>query len=332
MIGLPNLLLKRFFISLLTLLLISIVIFFAVELRPGDYAEAFLMRWALPETVAQYREILGLDQPSYVRYFQWLGGVLVGDFGRSYANDQPVMALIWPRFKDTLFLASYAAVVAIPLSIFLGFVTVLYRNRFLDRAVNTVALVAVSLPEFFLAYILISVLAVGFFDGDGYMLGGLFPPIAVVNEDLTFLQRIHVTALPAMTLVLVILAHTMRMTRATVIAVLSSPYIEMAELKGLRRRRIIWRHAFPNALGPIFNVIAFNLAYLITGVVIVEVVFVYPGLGSLLVDTVSMRNVPVVQGACLIFAVVFVGLNFLADFLSIVTNPKLLYPIERRKD
>ena len=151
MIGLPNLLLKRFFISLLTLLLISIVIFFAVELRPGDYAEAFLMRWALPETVAQYREILGLDQPSYVRYFQWLGGVLVGDFGRSYANDQPVMALIWPRFKDTLFLASYAAVVAIPLSIFLGFVTVLYRNRFLDRAVNTVALVAVSLPEFFFA-------------------------------------------------------------------------------------------------------------------------------------------------------------------------------------
>jgi peptide/nickel transport system permease protein len=324
--GLLNLVLKRILLGLLTLFLVTLVVFFAVELRPGDYAEAFLMRWALPDTVAKYREILGLDQPAILRFFQWLGRAMSGDLGRSYANGTPVFEMIWPRFKDTAFLAFYAATLAFPLSVVLGLITVLFRNTLFDRSLSAVALLAVSLPEFFMAYVLIALLSVGLWNGSEMILGGWFPPIAIINDDLSFIGRLYVTTLPAITLTLVILAHTMRMTRATVISVLASPYIEMAHLKGLRRSRIIWKHAFPNALAPIFNVVAVNLAYLITGVVIIEVVFVYPGLATLLVDSVSMRNIPVVQGSCLLFAVVYVVLNLVADLASMLTNPVLRFP------
>jgi peptide/nickel transport system permease protein len=228
-----------------------------------------------------------------------------------------VVSLIAPRLKNTLFLASFAAVVAVPLSLALGMLAALYRNSIFDRLVNLVTLTSISVPEFFIAYILMLFLAVRF---------PIFYSLANVSADTPLLERIARCALPALTLVLVIVAHMMRMTRAAIINLLASPYIETARLKGVTPGRIIFRHALPNAWAPIATVIAINLAYLIVGVVVVEVVFVYPGIGQLMVDSVSARDIPVVQACALVFAVTYILLNLLADIVSIVTNPRLLRP------
>ena len=221
------------------------------------------------------------------------------------------------RLWNTLFLAAIAAAISVPLAIFLGVLAALYRNSFFDRAINVVTLGSISIPEFFIAYILILFLAVNL---------GLFPSISNVSADLGFWDRVYRCALPAFTLTLVVVAHMMRMTRAAIINLMASPYIEMARLKGLKPGRIIIKHALPNALAPIINVVAINLAYLVVGVVVVEVVFVYPGLGQLLVDSVSKRDIPVVQACSLAFAVTYILLNLMADVLSILSNPRLLHP------
>ena len=306
---------KRVATGLVTLFFISIVIFGAVELLPGDLAEELLGKDATPATLAAYRDKLGLDRPPVERYLSWLGGTVQGDFGTSLANDLPISQLISTRLDNTLFLAAFAALIAVPLSISLGVLAALYRNSLYDRAVNIVTLTSISFPEFFLAYILIFYLAQN----------GLFPSISNVTSEMDLGTRLFRSFLPALTLTLVITAHMMRMTRAAIINLMASPYIEMARLKGMRPARIIVRHAVPNALAPIINVVALNLAYLITGVVVVEVVFVYPGLGQLMVDSVSRRDVTVVQACALIFAVVYVGLNLLADVLSTLSNPRLMH-------
>jgi len=210
-----------------------------------------------------------------------------------------------------------SAVIAIPLAVSLGILAALYRGGFYDRAVNVVTLSSISFPEFFVAYILIIVLAQNL---------GLFPAISNISSDLGFWEKVYRSALPALTLTLVCVAHMMRMTRAAIINLLASPYIEMARLKGLRPGRIILKHALPNALAPIINVVVLNLAYLVVGVVLVEVVFVYPGLGQLFVDSVRSRDIPVVQACSLIFAMTYILLNLLADVLSIMSNPRLLHP------
>jgi peptide/nickel transport system permease protein len=207
--------------------------------------------------------------------------------------------------------------IAIPVALILGILAALYRNSLYDRAVNIFTLTSISFPEFFIAYILILFFAIKL---------GWFPGISNISKELAFIDKLYRTLLPAASLTLVVVAHMMRMTRTSIISLLSSPYIEMAQLKGIKPLRIITRHALPNALAPIVNVIAINLAYLVVGVVIVEVVFVYPGLGQLLVDSVSKRDVPVVQACSMIFASVYILLNLSADIISIVTNPRLLYP------
>jgi peptide/nickel transport system permease protein len=206
---------------------------------------------------------------------------------------------------------------SVPVALILGVLAALYRNSIFDRVVNAVTLSSISFPEFFVAYILILFLAVNW---------GWFPSISNVSEDLDFWSRVYRTSLPALTLTLVVIAHMMRMTRAAIINLLASPYIEMAMLKGISRSRIITHHALPNALAPIINVIVINLAYLVVGVVIVEVVFVYPGLGQLFVDSVIKRDIPVVQASCLIFAATYILLNLTADVLSILSNPRLMHP------
>ncbi len=308
---------QRLALGLLTLFVVSLIIFLAVELLPGDLAEAILGQSATPETVAAFRRELRLDLPMHERYFEWLFGILQGDMGRSLANQREISELIGGRLANTLFLALIAAVIAVPLALTLGILAALYRNSFYDRAVNIVTLSSISFPEFFIAYILILFLAVQW---------GWFPSISNVSDDLGFWERVYRSALPALTLTLVVVAHMMRMTRAAIINLLASPYIEMANLKGLTSMRIIVKHALPNALAPIINVVAINLAYLVVGVVIVEVVFVYPGLGQLLVDSVSKRDIPVVQAASLIFASAYILLNLTADVLSIMTNPRLMHP------
>lgn len=308
---------KRLGLGLVTLLIVSIIIFGAVEMLPGDLAQAVLGQAATPETVEAMRKELGLDRPAPVRYLDWLKGAITGDFGTSLANKRPVAEQIAPRFANTLFLAMYAAVIAIPLSIGLGVLAALYRNSVFDRVANVATLTSISSPEFFVGYILVLFLAV---------LNPLFPSISNLSEDMTLADKLERTFLPALTLVLVVTAHMMRMTRAAIINLLASPYIEMARLKGVPNWRVITHHALPNAWAPVINVVALNLAYLITGVVLVEVVFIYPGIGQLLVDSVTKRDFPVVQASCLIFASTYVILNLLADVGAILTNPRLRHP------
>lgn len=308
---------QRLGLGLITLFVVSLIIFLGIELLPGDLTEAILGQSATPETVAAFRRELGLDLPPHTRYIEWLGGVLQGDFGKSLASQREISELIGVRFANTLFLAAVAAIISVPLAVTLGVLAALYRNTLYDRAVNVVTLSSISFPEFFVAYILILFLAVN---------AGLFPSISNVSWELPFWDRVYRVILPALTLTLVVVAHMMRMTRASIINLLASPYIEMANLKGISRARIIVYHALPNALAPIINVIVINLAYLVVGVVIVEVVFVYPGLGQLFVDSVIKRDVPVVQASCLIFAATYILLNLTADVLSIVSNPRLLHP------
>ena len=308
---------QRFALGLLTLFIVSLVIASIVELLPGDITQAILGQSATPETVEAFRRELGIDRPVHERYIEWLRGMVTGDMGKSLANKREISELVGTRLSNTLFLGGFAAAIAVPLSLILGLLAALYRNSIFDRGINLFTLTSISFPEFFVAYILILLFAVK---------TGWFPGISNVSKDLPLGDKLFRTLLPAATLTLVVVAHMMRMTRAAIINLLSSDYIEMAHLKGIRPMRVIFYHALPNAWGPIVNVIALNLAYLVVGVVIVEVVFVYPGLGQLLVDSVSKRDVPVVQACSMIFAGVYILLNLLADIVSIVTNPRLLHP------
>lgn len=310
-------LIRRLGLGLLTLFIVSIVIFAAVEMLPGNFAQLILGQSATPDAVAAIEHQLGLDQPAYIRYLHWLGGALQGDFGVSLGNDRPIAGQMSLRFANTLFLALVAACIAVPLAVTIGVLAALWRNSWFDRVANVATLTSISSPEFFLAYVLMLFLAV--------MLP-IFPSISTVREGMPFFERLDMTLLPALTLTLVVTAHMMRMTRASIINLLASPYIEMARLKGLKPLRIITRHALPNALAPIINVIAINLAYLITGVVVVEVVFIYPGIGNWFVDAVKTRDIPVVQACCLVFAAAYILLNLTADVLSILTNPRLRNP------
>lgn len=314
---LVRLILRRLGLGLLTLFVVSVLIFFAVELLPGDIAEAVLGQGATEETVAAMREQLGLDRPAPIRYFEWLGGAVQGDFGVSLVSGERVSQAIADRLANTLFLAAYAAAIAVPISILLGVIVALLRNSLFDRVANVLTLTSISSPEFFLGYILILFFAVR---------TSMFPAISSLSGDMSLPELLHRTFLPALTLVLVVTAHMMRMTRAAIINLLASPYIEMARLKGSPPWKVIVKHALPNAWAPIINVVALNLAYLITGVVLVEVVFVYPGIGQLLVDAVAKRDFPIVQACCLIFAATFILLNLAADVGAILTNPRLRHP------
>ncbi len=312
-----KLVMKRLGLGLVTLLVVSILIFFAVELLPGDIAQAVLGQGATEETVATLRERMGLNDPAIVRYLDWLGGAVRGDFGVSLISGGSVGDAITQRFLNTLFLATYAAVIAVPFAIVLGVLVALMRDTLFDRAANILTLTSISSPEFFLGYVLILYLSVK---------TGWFPAISSLSAGMSFGELLQRTFLPALTLVLVVTAHMMRMTRAAIINLLASPYIEMARLKGMPPWKVIVKHALPNAWAPIINVVALNLAYLITGVVLVEVVFVYPGIGQLLVDAVAKRDFPIVQACCLIFAATFILLNLAADVGSILTNPRLRHP------
>jgi peptide/nickel transport system permease protein len=311
------LILKRLGLGVLTLLVISVLIFIGIELLPGDLAEEILGQNATAETVEAFREELKLDLPPHARYFAWLGDLFRGDLGNSLANGRPIVDLIGWRFANTLFLAASAAVIAVPISILLGILAALYRNTFFDRLISMTTLSTISFPEFFVAYILIALLSVQLI---------IFPSVSNIHHQMSLLEKLYAVALPCLTLSLVVIAHMMRQTRAAIINILSSPFIEMAHLKGIKPTRVVIRHAFPNALSPVINVVAVNLAYLVAGVVIVEVVFAYPGMGQLLVDSVTKRDIPVVQASGLIFAATYVSLNMLADLLSIISNPRLRAP------
>ncbi len=312
-----SLIARRLALGLLTLLIVSVMIFAATEILPGDVAQAILGQAASEDAVAAIRRDLGLDQPAPIRYLEWLGGALQGDFGTSLANRREIAPQIAGRLQNTLFLAAVAAIVAIPLAIILGLIAAIRQNSIFDKGISTSTLAMISVPEFFIAYILIYFLAVQ---------TGMFPSMSRVSAGMPLLDRLYIVILPAATLVLVVLAHMMRMTRATVLNVMAQPFVEMAELKGVPKWRIVVQHALPNAWAPIINVVALNLAFLIVGVVVVEVVFVYPGLGQFMVDAVARRDIPTVQACGLIFGATYVGLNLIADVFAILSNPRLRNP------
>lgn len=301
----------------LLLLAVSALIFAGTEILPGDVAQAILGQSATPEALANLRRDMGLNEPALSRYFSWLRGIASGDLGTALTNGTDIADAIGKRLYNTVFLAGVAAIVSVPLAIMLGLLAVRYKNRWPDKLISGTTLSFISLPEFFIGYLLIYFVAVKL---------SWFPSVATVYDSMTFSERLSAVALPAATLTLVVLAHMMRMTRAAILNVMQSAYIETAELKGLSALRIITLHALPNAIAPIVNVVMLNMAYLIVGVVVVEVIFIYPGMGQYLVDHVSKRDVPVVQACGLIFAAFFIGLNMIADIISIISNPRIRHP------
>ena len=308
---------QRVALSLLLLLAASALIFAGTQILPGDVAQSILGQSATPEALANLRRDLGLNDPPVTRYFNWLWGALQGDLGTALTNGRDIAESIGQRLSNTLFLAFWAAVVSVPLAIGLGLLAVRYRNRWPDKLISGVTLASISIPEFLIGYVLMFYISVKL---------QWFPSVSTVYPSMGFWEKLNVIALPVAVLTLVVLAHMMRMTRAAILNVMQSAYIETAELKGLTGLQIIWRHAFPNAVAPIVNVVMLNLAYLVVGVVVVEVVFVYPGMGQFLVDHVSKRDVPVVQACGLIFAAVYIGLNLIADLVAILSNPRLRHP------
>ncbi|MDP6135598.1 MAG: ABC transporter permease [Arenicellales bacterium] len=314
-----RLLARRILLGLVVMWVVSVMVFAATELLPGDVCQAVLGQGVTEESLANCRERLRLNQPTHVRYLEWLTTLLSGELGVSLANNLEISEQIGLRAWNTVRLAAFTALIAVPLAIMLGLIAAIKAESPLDRFISMGTLCFISVPEFFTGVLLVYVLAVQLH---------LMPAMANVRHlaggDL--LDIIRTLALPIATLTLAVLAHMTRMTRTAVLNVMSSPYIEQAILKGASRRRVIVQHALPNALAPIINVIALNLAYLVSGVVVVEVVFRIPGLGMLMVESVIFRDIPTVQAVGMLFCATYVGFNLLADVMSIIANPRLRHP------
>jgi peptide/nickel transport system permease protein len=309
--------LQRIAIGFATLLVVSVIVFVMTSWLPGDVAQIILGQAATPETLAALRAQLGTDQPLIIQYFSWLGNMMTGDLGISKAGGATISSLIGGRLGNTMMMAGFVAVISIPLSISLGLWAAMHPGTLLDRIVTFGTLSLISVPEFFIATVAVLILAVNLH---------WLPSTAYLSGDESFLQLLKSLAMPLITLVIVVSAQMIRMTRAGILNVMSSPYIEMAILKGVPRGRIILRHAFFNAIGPIINVIALNLAYLVSGVVIVETIFAYPGLAKLMIDGVQTRDLPLVQACAMIFCGTYVLLILIADVGSILSNPRLRSP------
>jgi peptide/nickel transport system permease protein len=307
----------RIALGLLSLFAVSILIFAATEILPGDVASAVLGQGATPETLEAFRHELGLDRPAIVRYWEWFSGAIQGDFGKALTNKREILPELMKKFSNTLFLAGVAALIAVPLSVGLGIVAAINEGKWQDRIANIVSLATISVPEFFIAYLLILFFAVKL---------RWFPSLSTVFAGMPLNEMLYKVTLPVITLTFLVAAHMLRMTRSSVLSIMSQPYVEMAFLKGMSRSRVILKHALPNAAAPIISVIALNLAYLIVGVVVIEVVFVYPGVGQYMVDGVTKRDLPVVQACGLLFAATFIILNTIADVLAILVNPRLRKP------
>jgi len=308
---------QRLLLGVLMLVGVSMLIFAGTQMLPGDVAQAILGQSATPEALANLRKEMGLDEPAITRYWHWFSNALTGDFGKSLSNGQDIAGALAKRLSNTLFLASCAAVIAVPLAILLGLVAVRFRNGFIDRLISGVGLASTSLPAFFVGYVLLYFFAVKL---------QWVTSVSTVFDGMPLSERLAAVILPVAVLTTEVLAHMMRMTRAAILNVMQSAYIETAELKGLSGFQIIYRHAMPNALAPIINVVMLNLAFLVVGVVVVEVIFVYPGMGQYLVDHVATRDVPVVQACGLVFATVYIGMNLIADIAGVLSNPRLRHP------
>lgn len=309
-----RLIVKRLILALVTLLIVSGFIFWTTTVLPGDVAARVLGR----ESTAVQRQLfdreMHLDQPIPLRYGIWLKDVARGDLGRSLASQASVNGIVGPALKNTLLLGLYALILYIPLSVLLASTSAVFRGRPVDAGISIATLFGLSLPEFVLGTLLLIVFAV---------LWPVLPPMALIDQTQGPIDMIRTAALPAVTLTIAMSVYAIRMMRDNLIDVLNSEYVRMATLNGIPRMRVMFRHAIPNALGPALNITALNLAYLIGGVVVVENVFAYPGVGNLLVNSISVRDAPVIEAATLIISAIYIGANVFADIMATVLNPRL---------
>lgn len=312
---LSRLLLRRIGLGLLTLWLVSLIVFAAVLALPGDAATAILGKEATPDRVAALRDQLNLNDSVISQYFQWLGGLLSGDLGTSAATQEPVSDLLSARVGNSVFLVLVASLVALPLSLLIGVWTAMRRDRPVDHITSTVTLVLAALPEFVIGIALVLLFATS--------VSHVLPAVSILPPGTHAWEDPKVVVLPAATLVLAVTPYISRIMRGSMVEVLESEYVTMARLKGLPERTVIWRHAVPNAIVPAIQVTALQLAWMAGGVVVVEFVFQYPGIGAALVDAVALRDMPVVQTVTMLAAGIYVGLNLLADIATILVTPKL---------
>lgn len=309
-----RLIVQRLALAVLTLLVVSALVFLFTSVLPGDIAERVLGRESSAEQRQIFRDNLNLDEPVWKRYGVWIADVARGDFGRSLVNDETVTATIGTSAKNTLFLSIFAFLLYLPVTLILATIAALWRGKVADSVISVFTLVGLSLPEFVLGTLLIFGFAVQL---------ELAPALSIVSPGDDLFTRLHATVLPAITLMVAMAVYAIRMLRDNLIDVLDSEYVRMATLKGVPRWRVVARHALPNAVGPALNVTALNLTYLIGGIVVVESVFSYPGLGKMLVDSIFVRDVPVVEATALLASAVYIIANLIADVLAMLLNPRL---------
>jgi peptide/nickel transport system permease protein len=308
---------RRIAIGIVTVLVVSLLVFAGTELLPGNIAQAILGQGATPEAIANINVRLGLDLPAHTRYINWFSDLLQGDMGTSLVSGREVSTLIAERGGNTFLLAAVTALVAVPLSVLLGLIACTRPNGLVDKTISAITLTLISIPDFLVAVILVSIFSVHL---------GWLPALSSIRPDSDFFELARMLALPVTALSFTVMAHMVRMTRTAVLNELTSPAIEMGILKGVPKSRLLLVHAMSNAIAPIVNVIALNLAYLISGVVVIETLFNLNGLGKLMVQAVATRDIPLVQGCAMLFCAVYVILNLFADTVSMVANPRIRHP------
>ena len=313
--GLTGFIVRRVLLGLVTLFVSSVIIFASTQALPGDAARSILGRSATPESLAELRRQLGLDKSIVTQYWEWISGVFTGDLGTSLANGLPVTEVLGERLVYSLFLMLIAGVISVPLGIALGAVSARRRDSTFDQVTSIVTLGLAALPEFVVAIALALLFSTTVFQ--------VLPSVIVTEPGARPWDYPKELILPVLTLVIAVVPYTTRIMRASTVEILESDFVEMARLKGLPERLVLWRHAVPNALAPTFQITALNLAYLAGGIVVVEAVFNYPGIGLLLVESVRARDMPTVQAIALLIAALYVVLNLLADVATILVSPRL---------
>ncbi len=299
---------------MVTLLMVSVVVFAAIEIIPGDAATRYLGRDATPEALEVLRERMHLNDPAHERYIKWISGAVTGDFGTSLTSGRPVTEVLAPKIFNTVILATVAFLVYIPFSVVPAVFAAANRDKLMDHMISSINLLAVSIPPFLLATFLLILFVITF---------PILPAISAVTDESTVGEFAIAIILPVMTMAIVMAAHTMRMLRDNLIEVFDSDYIRMAELKGMSKHRVLLRHALPNALGPSLHITALNINFLVSGMVVVEKVFAFPGFGRELVDALLVEDQPVVQATVLLASMVYIFANLAADLGSMLLNPRL---------
>ncbi len=305
---------RRLALGVLTIVLVSGIIFVGVQALPGDSCTAYLGRAAQGKRLENCRRDFGLERPVLARYIEWTLGAVRGDFGVSLKGKKPISETVGTRFRNTVILGITASILGVPLAILLGIIAALWRDRLPDLWVSTTAIFAMTIPEFVSSTVLILIFSVWL---------GWLPGIVITRPDAPLFEFLPDIILPIVVLAFVMTAHILRMVRTSVIDVLASDYVQMAQLKGVPYWQMVFKHVLPNALLPTINLVALTIAWLLGGTLVIEVVFNYPGLGRLMVQAIFFRDLAMVQAIALILATLYIALNLFADLLTLVANPRL---------